>query len=243
MDGYQINTYGRKIADDYDHYYGTVDESCLTLLTELSDGGRVLELGIGTGRIALPLKNRGLDVYGIDAAIEMVEKMRAKPGGAQIPVTIGDFEKVDIDGEFGLIFVAFNTFFGLTTQDAQLRCMENVRRHLKKDGRFLIEAFVPDMNRFINNQVVQATDVGVDAVKLEVSRHDPSVQQVNSHLVLISENGVKLFPVKIRYVWPSEMDLMAKLAGLELVHRWQDWEKTPFSAESKAHISVYSPKR
>jgi len=173
------------------------------------------------------------------ASPAMVARLRAKPGGERVTVAMGDFADMAIAGRFSLIFVAFNTFFGLLTQEAQIRCFRGVAEHLTDDGRFVIEAFVPDLSRFTHGQRVGATDVGVDAVHLETSVHDPVAQRVRSQQVVITERGVRLYPVEVRYAWPSELDLMARLAGLRLRERWAGWSREAFGASSGAHVSVY----
>jgi SAM-dependent methyltransferase len=238
---YDASTYGERIAEVYDHWH-TVPENAdavVALLAELAGRGPALELGIGTGRIALPLSQRGIEVHGIDASPAMVAKLRAKPGGDRIPVAIADFAAVPIEGRFTLVFVVFNTFFGLLTQADQLGCFEAVARHLTDDGRFLIEAFVPDPSRFDRRQRVSALSVGADAISLEASVHDPVTQRITSQHVMMSTGGVQLYPVHIRYAWPSELDLMARLAGLRLRDRWGGWSREPFSAASATHVSVY----
>lgn len=239
MENYQDKTYGEKIADIYDNWYSSPEESSIALLCDLAHRGRVLELGIGTGRIALPLKEKGIDIYGIDASPSMVKKLRAKPNGKDIPITLGDFSEVPVDGKFDLIFIVFNTFFSLTVQETQLECLQNVARHLTRKGAFLIEAFIPDLGRFDRGQSVRATEVGENEVRIDISKHNPLMQQVTSQHVVLSEKGVRLYPVTIRYTWPSELDMMARVAGMKLVDRWGDWERKPFSSSSGRHISVY----
>jgi SAM-dependent methyltransferase len=243
MKGYGPSTYGDRIADVYDDLYGDVldTEGAVAALAELAAGGPVLELAIGTGRLALPLRDRGLDLSGIDASEAMVEKMRAKPGGAGVPVAFGDFAEVGVDGTFKLIFIAFNTFFALMTQEDQIRCFENVRRHLGDEGAFVLEAFVPDLSRFDRGQRVDATDVGLDHVRLDVSRHDMTTQVVESAHVVLRAGETRIFPIHIRYAWPSELDLMARLAGLRLRERWAGWRGEPFSSSSERHVSIYEP--
>lgn len=239
MDTYDIATYGERIAEIYDELHTSYDAAAISTLTQLADNGAVLELGIGTGRIALPLAKSGLEVHGIDASTAMISKLRAKPGGDSIAVTLGDFADVKVDGEFSLIFVVFNTFFVLRSQEEQVRCFRNAAKRLSKDGVFLLEAFVPDMTRFDRGQNVSATRVTSEYVRLDVSEHDPVEQRVNSHHLFITGEGVKLYPVQIRYAWPSELDLMAELAGLRLKWRWSGWERERFTARSEKHISVY----
>ena len=239
MESYGAETYGERIAGIYDDWYGAFDDATVATLGELAQGGRALELGIGTGRVALPLQQSGVEVHGIDASEAMVARLRAKPGGESLPVSLGDFAEVDVEGEFSLVYVLVNTFVGLLTQDDQVRCFQNVARHLSADGAFLIEAFVPDLTRFEGGQAVRAIRVGNDEVRFEVSQLDPASQCVTSQQVALTEEGVRLYPVKLRYAWPAELDLMARLAGLHLRHRWDSWKRTPFTELSGKHISVY----
>lgn len=239
MKNYKAETYGDRIADIYDNWYSSPDDSSITLLSDLAHGGRALELGIGTGRIALPLKEKGIDIHGIDASASMVKKLRAKPDGKAVPITFGDFSKVAVEGKYDLIFVVFNTFFSLTTQEEQLECLQNVAKHLTGGGAFLIEAFVPDTGRFDRGQSVRATEVSENVVKIDISKHDPVMQQVSSQHVVITDNGIRLYPVSLRYTWPSELDMMARVAGMKLVDRWGDWDRGVFSSSSGKHISVY----
>jgi SAM-dependent methyltransferase len=238
---YDASTYGERIAEVYDQWHRVPKnaDAVVAFLTGLAGRGPVLELGIGTGRIALPLSQRGVDVHGIDAAPSMVAKLRAKPGGERIPVAIGDFANVPVEGRFSLVFVVFNTFFGLLTQEDQVGCFEAVARHLTDDGLFVIEAFVPDLSRFDRGQRIEARSVDTEMVVLETSVHDRAAQRVTSNQVLMSKGGVKLYPVQLRYAWPSELDLMARLAGLRLRTRWGGWSGEPFSADSASHVSVY----
>lgn len=244
MSDYDAASYGDKIADVYDEWYAQLDTSgAVDLLAELAGPGPVLELGIGTGRVALPLAERGLEVHGIDASQAMVAKLRGKPGGDRIPVTIGDFAELEIEGRFALIAVAFSTLFSLLSQEEQVRCFRNVARHLTDDGLFVVEAFVPDVSRFDRNQRVSASKVRSDEVQLETSQHDPPRQRVDSHHVVVTEAGIKMYPVSIRYAYPSELDLMAQLAGLQLRDRWGGWRREPFNASSVWHVSVYERAR
>jgi SAM-dependent methyltransferase len=232
-------TYGERIAGVYDELYADCEEAALDLLEALAHGGRVLELGIGTGRVALPLRRRGIDVMGIDLSPAMIARLRAKPGGSEIEVVEGSFADLDLGVRFDLVFVAFNTFYSLLTQEDQLRCFQRVADHLTDRGAFLLEVFVPDLCRFEAQQTVRAVRVEADRVQLDVTRHRPVEQQIISQHVWISEEGTRLYPVKLRYAWPSELDLMARLAGLRLNHRWASWGKEAFVAGSPKHISVY----
>jgi SAM-dependent methyltransferase len=205
--------------------------------------GPVLELGIGTGRVALPLAGRGVEVHGIDGSAAMVEKLRAKPGGDRIPVTIGDFADVGVEGKYTVIYIPFNTIFALITQEDQLRCFRNAAARLTDDGVFVFDAFVPDLARFDRNQRVGMESHDPDSIRLEASVHDPVNQSVTARHVVLSEKGIKFHPLKIRYAWPAELDLMARLAGLRLRHRWSGWGEEPFSAKSTSHVSVYERER
>jgi SAM-dependent methyltransferase len=245
MDDYGSATYGDRIADVYDQWEGVPadSEEAAGFLAGLAGDGPVLELGIGTGRIAVPLAERGLKVYGIDASRRMVERMRAKPGGAAIEVAIGDFADLDLPSShprsFSLVLVVFNTFFALLTQDDQIRCLSAVAARLAPGGAFALEAFVPDPARFQHGQRVGAMAVTADQVRLEASEHDPVEQRVRSQHVVLDERGIRMFPVQLRYAWPSELDVMARLAGLRLAERWSGWRREPFTAQSQRHISVY----
>jgi SAM-dependent methyltransferase len=236
---YSASTYGDRIADVYDALFPAGDPAAIATLAELAGQGPVLELGIGTGRLALPLAQRGVTVQGIDASAAMVERLRNKTGELSIPVTIGDFSTVVLDERFALIFVAFNTFFGLLTAEDQIRCFRNAASMLRPRGAFVIEVFVPDLGRFDRGQRLAVSRIEEGAVWLEAARHDPSSQLVDAQLVRLSNAGVRLFPIRIRYAWPSELDLMARLAGLRLRERWSGWERQPFSPASAAHVSVY----
>ena len=239
MTDYDAATYGDRIAEVYDEWFAVPSdtEDTVAFLSGLAGPGPVLELGIGTGRVALPLAQRGHEVHGIDASEAMVEKLRARTG--EIPVTIGDFAELDIEGEFSLVYVVFNTLFALLSQEDQVRCFSNVARRLREEGVFVIEAFVPDLTRWDRDQRIEAHRVETDSVVLGVSRHDPVEQRVASNHLEVSAAGVKLYPVRLRYAWPSELDLMARLAGLRLRERWGGWRREPYTASSVKHVSVY----
>jgi hypothetical protein len=245
MDDYTPATYGDRIASVYDERYPDSlggDPSLRTaLLAELAGERAALELGIGTGRVALPLKASGVAVHGIDASTEMIDRLRTKPGGSDIPVTIADFRDFDLGRRFGLIYVVFNTFFGLLTQEDQVTSFHAVARHLDQGGAFLIEAFVPDVTRLTRGQLVSAVRSERDEIELEVTVNDSLAQRNDSHHVIIREDGIQLYPVRIRYAFVSELDLMAQLAGLRLRERWCAWDKSPFDKASTAHISVWEP--
>jgi SAM-dependent methyltransferase len=239
MNFYAEKTYGERVAGVYDEWYSDYDPLAIDALAELAQGRRALELGIGTGRFALPLSAKNVEVHGIDAAPSMIARLREKEGAERLTVTEGSFADVPVEGEFALIYIVFNTFFALSSQDEQVRCFRNVAAHLARDGCFAIEAFVPDLSRFNGNQVNWATKVTAEEVQLDVGQHEPAEQRVNSQKVVITDGSVRLYPVQIRYVWPSELDLMAQLAGLRLHERWGSWKREPFTSESKHHISLY----
>jgi SAM-dependent methyltransferase len=239
MKAYEQSTYGDRIAEIYDDLYSKYDPATVDLLTSLAGRGGALELGIGTGRIALPLKERGIIVMGIDTSPAMVSKLKAKPGGAEIEVFMHSFSDFHLDQRFQLIYVVFNTFFNLLTQEEQVRCFRSVRRHLSPEGTFVMEAFVPDLARFTDHQAVRVVNLGEDEVQLETSQVDPVAQQVTAQHLLLSKDGTRMFPVRLRYAWPSELDLMAQIAGLSLRSRWGSWSKEEFTKDSKKHISVY----
>jgi SAM-dependent methyltransferase len=239
MNFYSDETYGERVAGVYDEWYSEHDPVAIDALAELAQTGRALELGIGTGRIALPLSTRNVEVHGIDAASSMISRLRSKPGSDRLTVTQGNFADVAVEGHFALVYVVFNTFFALSSQEEQVRCFRNVASHLSRGGCFVIEAFVPDMTRFTGGQVNWATKVMTDQVELDVGRHDATTQRVVSQKVVITDGNVRLYPIEIRYAWPAELDLMAQLAGLRLRERWSNWNREPFGSESKKHISVY----
>ena len=239
MNFYSDETYGERVAGVYDEWYSEYDPLAIDALAQLAHGGRALELGIGTGRIALPLSERNVEVHGIDAAASMISRLRSKPGSDRITVTHGSFAAVEVEGEFSLVYIVFNTFFALSSQEEQVRCFRNVAAHLARDGCFVIEAFVPDMTLFTHGQVNWATKVTEERVELDVGQLDAAAQRVNSQKVVITDGNVRLYPVQIRYAWPAELDLMAQLAGLQLRERWGNWNREPFTSESKKHISIY----
>ncbi len=241
MEGFEASTYGERIAEIYD---ATTEprfdaDATADVLAELAGDGRALELAIGTGRIALRLVGRGVPVEGIDISPAMVAQLRAKPGGDTIPVAVGDFADVAVEGKFRLIYLVFNTFFALLSQDDQLRCFANVAAHLAHDGRFVVEGFVPAPLLYDQGQRVSAVEVGVDRVRLDAARLDIATQRVEATHVVITEAGIKLYPVALRYAWPAELDLMARLAGLHLEQRWSGWDRAPFGSDSAGHVSVY----
>jgi Methyltransferase domain len=233
-------SFGEDLAERYDDAPRGDEGPAVAFLERLAGGGPALELAIGTGRIALPLAARGILVHGVDLSPAMVARLRRKPGGDRIPVTVGDFAEVPVPGSFRLVYVVFNTLFNLRTQDEQVRCFENVAAHLADDGTFVVEAFVPAfLIRLRDDQYVDAEAVGVDEVRLDVARHDPVTQRLYESHVSLSAAGIRLNPIVTRYAWPSELDLMARIAGLRLRERWGGWRRQPFTAASTMHVSVY----
>ena len=226
-----------ELADRYDDGLGSMGSAetigaTVDVLAELAGDGRALELAIGTGRIGLPLAARGIAVSGIDLSEPMVAQLRAKAGGANLPVTIGDITTTRLDGQFRLVYLVYNTINNLTTQDAQVACFENAARHLEPGGCFVIEVGVPDLRRlppgerFVPFSVTQA-HVGVD-------EYDVVEQGLISH-----HYGRTRISMPFRYVWPSELDLMARIGGMTLRERWEDWDRSPFTSESRKHVSVW----
>ncbi|MFC5142018.1 class I SAM-dependent DNA methyltransferase [Actinomycetospora rhizophila] len=241
MEDYRpIDSFGEQNAEVYDDSPRGDEDDAVALLRELAVDGPALELAIGTGRIALPLAAHGVRVDGIELSPAMVARLRSKPGGQDLAVTTGDMAEVTLEGTYRLVFVVFNSLFNLLTQDEQVRCFTNAARHLHPDGVFLVEAFVPAfLHRLRDNQLVDAEAIGVDHVQLDVARHDPVAQHLDESHVRLTGNGVQFFPVVTRYAWPAELDLMARLAGLRLHERWGGWQREPFTADSRQHISIY----
>lgn len=245
MKGFDPATsFGENVAATYDDVLRGDEDDTVAFLEGLAGEGAALELAIGTGRIGLPLAARAVQVDGIEISQPMVDRLRAKPGGNEISVTIGDFADVAVSGSFRLIFVVFNTFFNLLHQNDQVRCFENVAAHLDDDGAFVIETFVPSfLYRLRDDQYVDAETIEVDEVRLDVGRHDPVAQLLDESHVLLTNAGVRVTPIVARYAWPSELDLMARIAGLQLQERWAGWNNEPFTSASERHVSVYGKSR
>jgi SAM-dependent methyltransferase len=244
MAEYDETTYGERIAEVYDLFYQNREDlgPVVDFLAPLAKGRRVLELGIGTGRIALPLAARGIKVHGIDASPAMVAKMREKPGGAEIPVTMGNFADVKIGGQFALIYIPFSTFFALPSQEDQVRCFARVAKRLTSDGAFVIDAFVPDHRLLAERRRVAVVEVNAERVVIDAAQFDPVVQKTRAqHIVIADNQPPRLYPVEIRFAYPAELDLMARLAGMRLRERWGGWDRRPFNSESMVHVSVYEP--
>ena len=233
--------YGRGIADSYDELYGALPETdeAVSRLAELAGGGPVLELGVGTGRLALPLMARGLEVHGVDASAEMIDRLLAGAAGGGFTGVVADFTAFDIDERFPLAVLAINTIFALPSQEAQVSCFANVARHLAVGGRFVVEAYVLDPSAFRSGAALLPRQATGDHVELQVARYDPVTQFVDRTLVHLRDEGVRLVPVRDRYASPGELDLMARMAGLALRERSAGWSGERFEVTSVRHVSVY----
>jgi SAM-dependent methyltransferase len=234
--------FGEEVAATYDAatsgmYDQSVIDCVVDVLAELAGDGRALEFGIGTGRIALPLARRGVEVSGIDMSKAMVARLRQKPGGAGIDVTIGDFADTRVPGAFSLIYLVFNTIDNLTTQDAQVGCFINAAQHLHPGGSFVVEVGVPALRLLPPGQRAVPFDVGEKYWAYDL--YDCATQKMTSNYVDDIDGREQLRSIPFRYVWPSQLDLMARIAGMALVDRWQDWDGSPFTHESTRHVSVW----
>jgi SAM-dependent methyltransferase len=237
-DGY----FAEPVASRYDESSAEMFEpgvvgAVVDVLAELAAGGRALEFGIGTGRIALPLAARGVPVHGIDLSKAMVARLRAKPGGDAVGVTIGDFATAQAGGSFRVAYLVFNTIMNLTTQEAQVACFSNVAAHLEPAGCFVIEVMVPDLRRLPPGQTAVPFRVSQNSWAFDV--YDVATQAMSSNYVEISDGAAEYSYFPFRYVWPSELDLMAQLAGLRLRERWDGWTRKPFTSESRQHVSIW----
>ncbi len=237
-DGY----FGERVAARYDEtsaemFDPAVVEPVVDFLVELAGSGRALELGIGTGRIALPLARRGVPVHGIDLSKAMVERLRAKPGAEEISVTIGDFATTKVDGPFSVAYLVFNTIMNLTTQDAQVACFCNVAAHLEPGGCFVIEVGVPDLQRLPPGETFQAFHVS--ETRWGIDEYDVATQGLTSHHFEVVDGRLERSSIPFRYAWPAELDLMAELAGMRLRERWSGWKREPFTSDSRRHVSVW----
>ncbi len=234
--------FGERVAARYDEsvaemFEPAVVEPAVEFLAGLAGEGPVLELGIGTGRIALPLSQRGVRVHGIDLSSAMVERLRAKPGAEQIEVTIGDFATTRLDATFSLAYLVFNTINNLTTQDEQVACFQNVAAHLAPGGCFVIEVGVPALQRLPPGETVRA--FSVSPRHLGFDEYDVVSQGLVSHHYSLRDGRLEVLSMPFRYVWPAELDLMARLAGMTLRERWGGWKREPFTSESTKHVSVW----
>jgi SAM-dependent methyltransferase len=242
VEGYDEATYGDRIADVYDDWYGDITDTaaCVEALTRLARGGPVLELGVGTGRLAIPLASAGLRVTGVDSSAAMLERLAAKPGGEAVETVLGDMVDPAVGTrQFALVFAAYNTLFNLTGIGAQQRCLTSVAGLLGDHGRFVVEAFVPDPDRVGPTDVVVPRKVSADRVVLSVTRSRPDDQTLLGQYIDITEAGIRLRPWHIRYAAPDQLDAMAAAAGLVLESRSAGWRDQPFDDESATHISVY----
>jgi SAM-dependent methyltransferase len=247
--GWESAEYGDRIAEVYDHWYRHTEAelpAAVDLLGSTAGKGPVLELGIGTGRVALPLAGTGVPVAGVDASERMVARLWAKPGGADIPVTFGDFGDPAVLATaaapvraFSLVFVAFNTFFALPSQPEQVRGFAAVANILEPGGAFVIQAFVPDQSFFPGGTRLAVESVAGDESRILAGVHDRNAQTVRSNHVILSARGIETFPVNLRYAYPAELDLMAALAGLALEARYGSWAGEPFTNASTRHVSVW----
>lgn len=235
--------FGEHVAARFDERYGyqadlAVVDPIVAFLADLAGDGAALELGIGTGRIALPLSARGVPVHGIDLSEAMVARLRAKPGAERIiGVTIGDFATATVEGAFTVAYLVANTIMNLTTQDEQVACFQNVAAHLEPGGCFVIEVLVPGLRRLPPGERFQPFDVS--PAHLGFDEYDVARQGLVSHHYWIEDGEVEILSPPFRYVWPSELDLMARLAGMTLRERWSDWNREPFTSESAKHVSVW----
>jgi len=234
--------FSQRMAARYDESSAEMFEpeivnSTVDFLVDLAGGGRALELGIGTGRIALPLAQRGVPVHGIDMSEAMVDQMRAKPGGEDINVTIGDFATTSVGGSFAVAYLVFNTIMNLTTQDAQVACLRNVAEHLQPRGSFVIEVCVPDLQRLRPGETVRP--FRVDKTRLGFDEYDIADQGLTSHHYRLIDEQWEHHSTPFRYVWPSELDLMAELAGMKLRERWSGWNREPFTSDSRCLVAVW----
>ncbi|MDQ1479098.1 MAG: hypothetical protein QOE62_4327 [Actinomycetota bacterium] len=224
-------------ATSTDMYEPEVLEPAVSFLAELAGTGPALELGIGTGRVGLPLSRRGVHVHGIDISPAMVARLRMKPDSDAIDVTIGDFATTRVSGSFVLAYLVYNTITNLTTQDEQVDCFRNVAAHLEPGGCFVIEVYIPELQRLPPGETIHAFKV--TPTHLGFEEYDVATQIACSHHYFVVDGRVEIFSAPYRYVWPSELDLMARLAGLTLRERWGDWNREPFTRESRKHVSVW----
>jgi hypothetical protein len=234
--------FDERIAERYDAtsedmFDSAVVDPTVDFLADLAGEGPALEFGIGTGRIALPLSGRGIRVHGIDLSRAMIARLKEKPGADDIPVTVGDFATTRIDGTFSLVYLVFNTIMNLTTQDEQVACFENAAAQLEPGGCFVIEVGIPALQRLPPGETVRAFTVS--PTRLGFDEYDIAPQILYSHHYWVAEDKLEAFSAPYRYVWPSELDLMARLAGMRLRERWGGWKREPFTSDSGTHVSVW----
>ena len=234
--------FDERVADRYDEseaemFDPAVVDPAVEVLFDLAGDGRALELGIGTGRLALPLARRGVPVHGIDISEAMVAKLRSKSSGEDIEVTIGDFATTRAEGTFSLAYLAFNTIMNLTSQADQVACFRNVAAHLQPGGSFLIETSVPALRRLPPGETI--VPFLITETRWGFDEYDVANQRMTSHHLRIIEGELDPSATPFRYVWPSELDLMAEMAGMGHAHRWEDWDRTPFTSDSRKHVSIW----
>jgi SAM-dependent methyltransferase len=234
--------FGERVAAAYDEHSAsmfdpTVVGPAVERLVEFAEGGRALEFAVGTGRIALPLAERGVPVAGIDNSEAMLARLRDKPGAERVEAVAGDMAATRLEGDFSLVYLVFNTIFNLTTQDGQVACFENAAAHLRGGGRFVVEARVPELQRLPLGQTVLPWRADPGAMSYYV--YDVVTQRLSGQHYHLEAGGVRPSPVEMRYAWPAELDLMARLAGMRLEHRWGGWNREPFTGLSPSHVSVY----
>jgi SAM-dependent methyltransferase len=232
--------FGEAVAARYDGgpmFSPEVLDPAVDFLAKLAGEGPALEFGIGTGRVALPLAQRGIRVHGIDLSEAMVGKLRAKPGAELVGTTLGDFASTRVEGTYSLVYLVFNTIGNLTTQDDQVACFQNAADHLAPSGRFVIEVGTPDLQRLSPGERFYPFDVSGEHVGFD--EYDVANQGLVSHHFSSESGAWRRESIPFRYVWPAELDLMARLAGMRLRERWENWDRSPFTSESRKHISVW----
>ncbi len=243
MHGYGPTSYGEAFADVYDEWYERISDvdATVTAVSALAGGGPVLELGVGTGRLALPLAGRGVETWGLDASPAMLARLQAKPEAATVRTVQGDMAAPPLrpGPRFAVVFCAYNTFFNLLTTDAQATCLRACAALLRPGGRLAIEAFVPLDGDQTPEGPVSVRSISADEVVLSVAARDASAQTVTGQFVELRESGVRLRPYRIRYLYPHQLDELAASVGLSLVDRWADWGGAPFDGDSPNHVSVY----
>jgi SAM-dependent methyltransferase len=242
MPGDDRGYFGARVAAVYDAHSASMFDPAVVgpavdMLAELADDGAALEFAVGTGRIALPLAERGVRVVGIDSSEAMLERLREKPGAERVEARVGDMAATRVEGEFSLVYLVFNTIFNLITQDGQVACFENAAAHLERGGRFVIEARVPELQRLPPGQTVLPWRA--DPAGMSYYVYDVVTQRLSGQHYHLVDGRVQASPTEMRYAWPAELDLMARLAGMRLENRWAGWRREPFTALSPAHVSVY----
>jgi SAM-dependent methyltransferase len=235
-----IKSWTKEVAARYDDDPRGDEEVAALFLAGYAEGGSALEFAVGTGRIAIPLAQKGIQVEGIESSPAMVEKLKEKPLGQAIRVTLGDMSVVSTNKQYRLVYLIFNTIFNLLTAEDQIRCFENAARHMAPNGRFIVETAVPQAWIAPDQaDYVHAEHVGASEVVLDVARYDPVTQLLEENHVRLTEAGISMKPIVCRLITPGEMDLMARIAGLCLLERFANWQRSPFGAGSRAHVSVY----